>query len=321
MMAYPWGDERRFNAHSRRLKERFGRRVQKLSVDAGFTCPNRDGSRGRGGCTFCDNDAFNPSYCMPSKPIAQQLAEGIAFHLNRYRRTASYLAYFQAYSNTYAPQATLKARYDEALGVEGVAGLVIGTRPDCVDEEVLSLLADYATRTYVSLELGLESCYDHTLQRINRGHGMADSIRALQLAASFGFAPAVHLILGLPGESEEEMLREADILSALPVGSLKLHQLQIIRGTPMEAEYMKDPGAFRTFDLEGYVALIIRFLERLSPSVSIERLAAEAPPRHLHQRLWGGIRYDQVLRVIEAEMEKLDTWQGRCFNARSDDPC
>lgn len=308
---FPWGDHRRINAHSLRLKERFGMRVQKLSVDAGFSCPNRDGSRGRGGCTFCDNNAFNPSYCVPEKSIRQQLEEGIAFHRLRYRRTSAYLAYFQAYSNTYGPLDVLQQRYSEALSVDGVMGLVIGTRPDCVGEEVLELLAKLALQYPVFLELGLESCCDRTLMRINRGHSFAEAEDAIRRAAGRGLEPAIHLMLGLPGESREEMIASADIISSLPVRSLKLHQLQIIKGTVMEKEWMQMPGDFTIFGLDEYIDLVIRFLERLRPDIAIERLAAEAPPRYLAERRWGGLRYDQILRRIEDEMERRDTWQGR----------
>ena len=286
-------------------------RVQKLSVDAGFTCPNRDGKRGAGGCTFCNNDAFNPSYCQPEKSIRQQLAEGIAFHRSRYRRTSVYLAYFQAYSNTYGPLDVLQQRYNEALSVEGVKGLVIGTRPDCVENKVLELLAEFARRTPVFLELGLESCHDRTLLRIKRGHSFAEAEDAIRRAQGYALEPAVHLVLGLPGESKEDMLASAEILSGLPVRSLKLHQLQIIKGTAMENEWKLVPQDFNIFELEDYVDLVIRFLERLRPDIAIERLAAEAPPRYLAERRWGGLRYDQVLKRIEDEMEKRETWQGR----------
>lgn len=310
-MPFPWGDNRRFNAYSNRLKEAFGQRVQKLSVDAGFTCPNRDGFRGKGGCTYCNNNAFNPSYCKAEKSIRTQLEEGIAFHKKRYNRASSYFAYFQAYSNTYAPLDILEERYSEALGVEGVQGLVIGTRPDCVPDEVLDLLSSIKKEAYVSLELGLESCYDRTLLRINRGHDWHESVDAIKRAASKDLPPAVHLILGLPGESLDEMVNESAILSELPIRSLKLHQLQIIRGTAMEKEFRQNPGDFRIFELEDYIDLVISFLERLDPRIALERLAGEAPPQYLHERKWGGIRYDQVLSRIEKEMEHRNSWQGR----------
>lgn len=311
---YPWKDKRRFNAHSCRMREEMGSRIQKLSVDAGFSCPNRDGEKGRGGCTYCDNNAFNPSYCTPVKSITDQLLEGIRFHKQRYRKAAAYFAYFQAYSNTYAPLDVLEQRYMEALKVDGVKGIVIGTRPDCVPDDVLGLLRELASQTQIHLELGLESCYDRSLERINRGHSWEESLDAIKRAASAGFPPAIHLIMGLPGESVEDMIAEAGIISGLPIRSLKLHQLQIIKGTKMEKEFISSPEDFKIFELEEYIDLVIRFLEQLRPDIAIERLAAEAPPRYLYERKWGGLRYDQVLQKIEGEMEERDTWQGKFFN-------
>lgn len=312
--SFSWGDSRRFNSHTARLRAELGGRAQKLSVDAGFSCPNRDGSRGVGGCTFCDNSAFNPSYCQAEKSIPQQLLEGKLFHQRRYKRSVTYLAYFQAYSNTYAPLDVLRHRYEEALSLEGIKGLVIGTRPDCVDDEVLDYLKSLSLKHYVSLELGLESCFNSTLKRINRGHSMEESLSAIERAADAGLRPAVHLMLGLPGESEEAMLSEAGILSALPIKALKIHQLQIMKDTVMEKEYLQHPDEFRIFSLEEYIHFVIRFLELLNPSIAIDRLAAEAPPRFLHEVKWGKLRYDQVLQRIENEMERLNTWQGRLFD-------
>ncbi len=203
---YPWGDGRRFNSYSRYFRERFGGRIQKVAINAGFTCPNRDGTVATGGCTFCNNEAFNPSYCSPEKSVGRQIAEGIEFHRGRYPKADRFLAYFQAFSNTHAPLSELKKIYDRALEVPGVAGLVIGTRPDCVDGQKLDYFAALAERHYVILEYGIESCYDETLRRINRGHDFAAAAAAIEQTARRGIHTGAHFILGLPGETEQMMI-------------------------------------------------------------------------------------------------------------------
>ncbi len=308
---YPWGHRRRYNSFTEHLKKLFGGRVQKLTVDAGFTCPNRDGTLGRGGCTYCDNDAFNPSYCDPGKTITQQLSEGIGFHANRYRRADHFLAYFQPYSNTYAPLERLRQLYGEALAFPNVAGLVIGTRPDCMDDEKLAFLREIARHAYVMVEYGIESCYDNTLKRINRLHTFSQTVKAIERTHGAGLRTGGHLILGLPGETREMMLEEAGMLSRLPLHMIKLHQLQIFHNTPMGRDYRRDPGSFRLFGLEEYIDFVIDFTEKLSPQIMIERFAGEAPPRFLAAPGWGNIRYDQVLRRIEHRMEERDTFQGK----------
>lgn len=311
MSRFPWGHNRRFNAYAEYFKEYFGGRVQKLSIDAGFTCPNRDGLKGNGGCTFCNNDAFNPSYCHPGKTIRQQIEEGIIFHEKRYRRAGRFLAYFQPYSNTYAPLEKLKELYQQALEYTGIVGLVIGTRPDCMDEDKLEYFAGLSRQVYVILEYGIESCYNQTLERINRGHTFEDSVRALEMTARYGIKTGVHMIFGLPGESREMMLDQAKILSSLPVHNIKFHQLQIIQNTPMAEEYRNKPEDFVHFTLENYIDFVIDFVERLNPDFVIERFAGEVPPRYLSGPGWGLIRNDQVLAMIEKRMEERRTWQGR----------
>ena len=300
----------------------FGTRVQKLSIDAGFCCPNRDGTLNTGGCTFCNNDAFNPSYCQPEKSITQQLDEGIEFHEWRYRKAGRYLAYFQAYSNTYAPLEVLKDRYEEALRHEGVVGLVIGTRPDCVDEAKLDYIATLAQRHYVAVEYGIESCYDKTLARIHRGHDYACTVRAVEATARRGIHCGGHLILGLPGESREEMLAEAEMLSALPLESVKLHQLQILHGSLMAQEWARgeataENGWLPPFGLEEYIGLVCDFVERLRPDMVVERFAGEVPPRFqaAPERSWRRddgrlIRNEEIPQRVTAELEKRGTWQG-----------
>ena len=311
MTRYPWGHDRRFNAYAEYFRKEFGGRVQKLAIDAGFTCPNRDGTKGRGGCTYCDNDAFNPSYCTPDKSIEQQIREGISFHENRYRRARQYLAYFQPYSNTYAPLEKLREIYSAALVHPGIIGLVIGTRPDCIDEEKLQYFADLGRNKYIILEYGLESCYNRTLQRINRGHTFEESVQALEMTSRFGIKTGVHMIFGLPGESRKDMLEQAHILSELPVNNIKFHQLQIVKNTRMAQEYKANPGDFQFFQLEEYIEFVIDFVERLNPRFVIERFTGEVPPRFLAGPGWGLLRNDQVLAMIEKRMEERDSWQGK----------
>lgn len=304
---------RRYNNYNEYFKRVFGRRVQKLSVDAGFTCPNRDGKVGHGGCTYCNNDAFNPSYCVPTKGVSQQLMEGKEFHSWRYRRAVEYLAYFQAFSNTYAPLDQLKRLYTEALSTDGVIGLVIGTRPDCVDEEKLDFFASLAQKYYVILEYGIESCYNKTLDRINRGHSFETAQWAIKESAARGIHVGAHLIFGLPGESREEMLAEAEIVSSLPLDTIKFHQLQIIQGTLMQRDYELNPNEYDLFPPDEYYEFVVDFTERLNPEFVIERFSGEAPPRFVIAPQWGKIRADEVARAIEDRLAQRDTWQGRLF--------
>lgn len=308
---YPWGDNRRFNSYSSYFTREFGGRVQKISIDAGFSCPNRDGKISSGGCTFCRNDAFNPSYCRPEKSVRQQIEEGIEFHQRRYRRAKSYLAYFQAFSNTYKPIDELERLYREALSVDGVIGLVIGTRPDCINEETLEMVKDL--NTTVILEYGVESVYDQTLTRVNRGHDFATAKKAIELTHEYGFHCGGHFIIGLPGETREMMLNAADIISELPLTTVKFHQLQIFKDTRMADEYLANPSDFHLFTLEDYIEFVIDFIERLSPDIVIERFAGEVPPRYLVSKPWLSLRYDQVLALIEKRLEERDTYQGIKF--------
>jgi len=307
---YLWGHSRRFNSYTEYFKTIFGERVQKISLDAGFTCPNRDGSKGLGGCAYCNNNSFSPSYCKPDKPIALQIEEGIEFHKVRYRRADKFLAYFQAYSNTYKDIESLKAIYNTAKQ-QGIVGFVIGTRPDCVDDEKLDYFAELAKDYYVIIEYGIESCYDKTLTRVNRGHDFATTVSAIKKTAERGINVGGHLIFGLPGETKEDMLRQADIISELPLNTIKFHQLQIIKGTRFEKEYRENPDNFSLFEMSEYLDFIVRFIEHLHPSIVIERFASESPPRLVVAPEWGLIRYDEVLRLIEKKMEQRDTWQGK----------
>lgn len=310
-MIFPWGDERRFNSYSNYFTKQFGGRVQKISIDAGFSCPNRDGKLSRGGCTFCSNAAFNPSICKPEKSIRQQIEEGIEFHRRRYRRANQYLAYFQPYSNTYKPLDELKSIYAQALEVTEICGIVIGTRPDLIDEGILQHLNEIQKTHYVMLEYGVESVYDGTLKRVNRGHDFATAEKAIRMTAQYGIPCGAHFIFGLPGETKSMMLTAADIISQLPLTTVKFHQLQIFKNTLMAEEYHMHPEYFHLFDLEEYIDFVIDFAERLNPNFVIERFAGEVPPRYLVSEPWMKLRYDEVLCRIERRMEERDTWQGK----------
>ena len=310
---YQWGTERRFNSLSDHFNREFGGRVQKVSVNAGFTCPNRDGRSGRGGCTYCDSMAFSPSYCRPEVPVRDQVEQGIEFHRKRYRRADKFLAYFQSYTNTYGSPRLLQGLYSEALSVEGVTGLVIGTRPDCVDDEILNVIADFAAKYYVIVEYGIESCYNKTLKEINRGHDFETSVAAIKRTAAMGIRTGGHIIFGLPGETRDEMLDQAEILSSLPLNTLKFHQLQIIRNTEMARQFKEDPDRFRFFEAEEYLDFMAEFTCRLSPSIIIERFAGEVPPRYLAGGRKWGLRSEQVLALFEKKLEEKDLWQGKYF--------
>lgn len=311
--------EKRYNQLVDHFKARYGCRLQKLVVDAGFTCPNRDGTISRGGCTFCDNNAFHPNYSTPDKTITEQLSEGVEFHRRRYPRATKYLAYFQPYSNTYAPLETLKTRYEEALKFPDVVGLAIGTRPDCVDAAKLDYLESLVKDEgkVVFLEFGIESCYDSTLEHINRGHTFDQARRAVEAAASRGIMTGAHFIFGLPGETTDMMLEGVEKLNSLPLDSVKFHQLQIIKGTRMEEEFRQFPERFVTWTLDEYIDFFIDFLERLRPDLMIERFAGEVPPRFVNSTPWGLVRNVELLRMLESRLSERGTRQGRlCAKTR-----
>lgn len=309
--AFPFADNKPYASMALHMRQMFGGRIQKISVNAGFSCPNRDESKGKGGCTYCNNEAFTPSYCTATKPIKQQIAEGIEFHRVRYRRAERFLVYFQSYSNTHSPSNHLKTLWEEALSVPGVIGLVISTRPDCLDEERMQLLASIAETKYIQLEIGIESMLDSSLERINRQHSVADTISAFALASKYKINTGGHVILGLPGESREQTLEMAQRVSELPIHSIKLHQLQIVRGTRMEMEYKEKSADFELFGLPDYIDFVVSFCERLRPDIFIERFASEVPPRYLVAPEWGMMRYDQVLGLIEKRFEEKESWQGK----------
>lgn len=312
-MVYHWGHNRRFNSYPEYFKKLFGGRVQKLAINAGFTCPNRDGTVAKGGCTFCSNSAFTPSYCNPTKAVSTQIEEGMVFHQFRYRRANQYLAYFQSFSNTYASLDRLKMLYEEALAQPGVIGLVIGTRPDCIDSEKLEYLAHLAEKYYITIEYGIESVNDNTLNLVNRGHDYAQSVWAIEETKKYGLNTGAHFIIGLPGETINDFMNIAFEISKLRLNTVKFHQLQIFRGTAMETDYIQNPEKYQILEMNDYLGILTQMIERINPEVVIERIASEVPPRHLVSAPWGTTRYDEVLRIFEKKLELNDTWQGRLF--------
>lgn len=302
--------EKRYRDFSDFLSAHFDGKVQKISLHAGFTCPNRDGSIGVGGCTYCNNQTFSPEYCHTGKSITCQLDEGVAFFARKYP-DMRYLAYFQAYTNTYGEFSELKRKYEEALAHPGVVGIIIGTRPDCMPDVLLSYLSDLSRRTFVLVEYGVESARDETLRRINRGHDFATSVDAIRRTAAAGVAVGAHMILGLPGESRDMILTHADRLSQLPLDTIKLHQLQLIRGTRMAREYELAPGDFHLYDVDEYIDLAIDFAERLSPSIAIERFVSQSPAELLIAPNWGLKNHEFTARLLR-RMRERDSWQGKC---------
>ncbi|MFA6832466.1 MAG: TIGR01212 family radical SAM protein [Bacteroidaceae bacterium] len=278
------------------LKEYFPYKVQKISLHAGFTCPNRDGKVGLGGCTYCNNQTFNPAYCQLEKTITQQLEEGIRFFGKKYPEM-KYLAYFQAYTNTYGSLDLLKERYEEALAVPGVVGLVIGTRPDSMWPDLYEYLSEVHKRAFVLVEYGLESCYDNVLQLINRGHSYKDSVEAIKTTASHGIPVGVHMILGLPGRTEEEQIAQADMISELPIDTLKLHQLQLIKGTKMAQQVALNPQFIKNYQLDEYIDFVIAFLRRLRADIVVERFVSQSPDDLLVAPRWGVKNYEFVDKV------------------------
>ena len=392
-----YSDGKHYNSFVGYYRRRYGERVQKLVLDAGFSCPNRDGTVGWGGCSYCDNAAFHPGYSTPGKALLAQIEEGIEFQRVRYPRVRHYLGYFQAYSNTYGTLERLQRAYEEVLSHPEVVGIVIGTRPDCVDEEKLDYLSGLAggrvlkgwRRTFggsgidggwanersadsgsgangwraddrstndrsansisansrstnggsiddrstnsgsadgglpegktidapiVVVEYGIESCYDATLRRINRGHDFECARRAVEMTAERGLDTGAHFILGLPGETREMLLDQCDAISSLPLRSVKFHQLQIVKGTAMEKEYAADPSAFYRPGLDEYLDFVIDILERLRPDLYIERVAGEVPPRFVNDTPWGLVRNFEILRMLDRRMEERGARQGRLFS-------
>lgn len=301
----------RYNEFGPWLKNLLGMKVQKISINAGFTCPNRDGRVGVGGCTYCNNQTFNPEYCRTEKSVAQQLEEGKRFFSRKYPEM-KYMAYFQAYTNTYSGLDDLKRKYEDALGVDDVVGLVIGTRPDCVPNDLLDYLSELNRQVCVIVEYGIESVHDKTLERINRGHDYACVVDAVNRTSERGLIAGGHVILGLPGESRDEILGGADVLSDLPLTTLKLHQLQLIKGTRMAEEYFADSEGFHLFSAEEYVDLVIDYVERLRPDIVLERFVSQSPSSLLAIPGWG-LKNFEFVEKVRRRMEERNAYQGRLY--------
>jgi radical SAM protein (TIGR01212 family) len=278
-----------YRDYSSFIRSIFGKRVQKISINTGFSCPNRDGTKGRGGCTYCNHQSFTPDYCKPQLSITQQLQSGIDFFSRKYK-TQDYLAYFQTYTNTYGDLEKIKAAFTEAASFPNVKGLVIGTRPDCIPDELIDFLEKMAAEKMIAVELGVESTLDKTLERINRCHTFSDTVKAYERLKNKGIYLGAHLILGLPGESREEMLHHATVISELPIDTLKIHQLQIIKHTLMATEYLQHPESFNLFDADEYLEFIIDFLSLLRKDIVIDRFISESPEEMIIAPKWKGIK-------------------------------
>ena len=314
MNHFLWGSDKRYNDFSGHFRKMFNGRVQKISIDAGFTCPNRDGSKSTGGCSYCNNQTFSPGYCDLKKSVTIQLNEGIDFFARKYK-SMKYLAYFQSYSNTYAPLENLKALYVEALSHPEVIGLVIATRPDCVTPEILDYLQFLSEKYYIMVEFGIESHRNASLERLNRGHSFEESVWALNETGNLNIHNCAHMILGLPGETEEDWLNQAKTISQLRVENLKLHQLQIHKETRMHREYRHNPKAFPMFTIEEYLELIVKYLELLNPKIIVERFVSEAPDNLLIAPRWG-LKNFEFTAKLEKLLEERGTWQGRLYDQK-----
>ena len=301
----------RYNDFAGFLAGEFPFKVQKISVNAGFTCPNRDGTKGFGGCTYCNNQTFNPAYCRDDRSVTMQLEEGKRFFARKYPQM-KYLAYFQAYTNTYGELELLKRMYEEALAVEGVVGLVIGTRPDCMPDSLLDYLEEVNRRTFLLVEYGIESADDRTLERINRGHSFACTEDAVRRTAARGIRTGGHVILGLPGESREDLIKQAERLSELPLTTLKMHQLQLIRGTRMAHEYALHPEEFHLFSADEYIDLVIDYVEHLQPDLILERFVSQSPRELLIAPDWG-LKNHEFTDRVKKRMKERDAWQGKAY--------
>ena len=309
---FPWGTKKRYNAFADYQKKLFGERVQKVTVDAGFTCPNRDGTVSTGGCIYCNNDSFNPSYNTAKNSITRQIEEGIEYLKRRYRNNLrKFIVYFQPYSNTYAPLSVLKRYYEEALAIEEVVGLTIGTRPDCIDEEKLDYLQLLAEKYDITLEYGLESLSDDTLKRVNRGHNVQSFYDALEISKNRNIKICTHLIIGFPWEEKQQWIESADILSGLPFDFLKIHHLHIVKNTALALQYKKTPFPLLTPDI--YMEILSEFLEHLNPKIVIQRLFGESPPSMLIAPKWG-IRNSLLLPMFDDFLKDRDSWQGKVYN-------
>ena len=293
------------------LKKHFSGKVQKISINAGFTCPNRDGSKGYGGCTYCNNRTFNPEYCKPTESVSEQLEKGKRFFARKYPEM-KYIAYFQAYTNTYADMVTLRSMYEDALAVDDVEGLIIGTRPDCMPDELLDYLSELSRSKFVLVEYGAETSSNHTLELINRGHTWEDTAEAVVRTHSKGVMCGLHLIMGLPGETEDTMLKTVEDASRLPISTMKLHQLQLIRGTRMAQQVEAGELSVSQWTAEEYISLCLKVIERVNPEIAIERFVSQSPDNLLISPRWGLKNYE-FTNKLNAEAVKEGVRQGSKF--------
>lgn len=305
-----------YNDYSTYIRNLFGERVQKISINVGYSCPNRDGTKGIGGCTYCNISSIKPAYAKATKSISKQLEEGISFFTNKYK-SQKYIAYFQSYTNTYNDKSTLIKAYEEALSFPGIIGLVVATRPDCIDKEVVSILKEFSKSKYVSVELGIESTNEQTLKKINRCHTFQDTINAIELLASAKIKTGGHLILGFPWETKEDVLLHAKNISLLPINYLKLHHLQILKFTQMAKDYIVNEKDFRFLNVDQYLDLIIEFLMNLNPEIVIQRFISESPSHLLIAPQWNGIKNFEFTQKIDNKMKDLGVFQGTLFKIKS----
>ena len=310
-------NEIRYNDLSAYLSAHFPYKVQKISLNAGFTCPNRDGTVGYGGCTYCNNQTFNPAYCKTEKTVTEQLEEGKQFFARKYPEM-KFLAYFQAYTNTYAELEELKRKYEEALQVKDVVGIVIGTRPDCMPDALLDYLEDLNKRTFLIVEYGVESTDNNTLKRINRGHTFEVAEEAIRKTAARGIRVGAHIILGLPGEAKEQLIKQAGVLSALPLTTLKLHQLQLIKGTRMAHEFEMQPEDFHLYSADEYIDLVIDYVEHLRPDIVLERFVSQSPKDLLIAPDWG-LKNHEFTDKVKKRMRERDAWQGKKYAIKKEE--
>lgn len=303
---------KRYSDYASYLSTFFAQKMQKISVNGGFSCPNRDGKISTGGCTYCNNHTFHPDYCEASKTITRQIEEGIAFFSKKYK-SMRYLAYFQSYTNSYGKTDEVISKYEEALSHPLVDGLIIGTRPDCMADDLLQYLSDKAKSKYVMVEYGVESTNDDTLRLINRGHSYATAVETITKTAQAGIHTCAHLILGLPLESRETMLTHARRIAELPLDTIKLHQLQLIKGTVMAKQHVEHPDWFHLFTADEYIDLAIDFLELIPANIVVERFVSQSPKDLLIAPDWGLKNYEFTAK-LEKRLAERETFQGRLFH-------
>jgi radical SAM protein (TIGR01212 family) len=301
-----------YNRYTDYLQSIFGKRMQKISIDAGFTCPNIDGTLSKGGCIYCNNFSFNPNYKYEQQNISKQIDKGISKFTNRKPGTG-FIAYFQSHTNTHGKIDELHEIYQKAVDHPQIEGLMISTRPDCLENEVINLLKEFNQQLFTGVEIGIESTLDETLSNINRGHTFDQTLDTIQRVKNAGLHIGGHLILGLPGETKQDILSHAEKLARTPLDTVKLHQLQIIKNTQLAMQFANYPSQIRLFPLEEYIDLCISFTERLNRNIVIERFASESKPDLLAVKMWGGVKNHQIADMISNEMRKRNTWQGKHF--------